>query len=282
MKPPGGDSGGRFPLESGIDGAEGTPVGWGDPMSTGCETAIRQAATVVLARDGEGGIEVFLLLRNARSAFAGDCYVFPGGALEEYDRHPGVAAICRGPTDEEASARLGVEKGGLAYWHAAMRECFEESGLLLAVDERGEFFSADGPATVARFASYRKAVYGGTLRLMDICRQEGLRLAADKLDYFSHWITPKGAPRRYDTRFFVGLAPPCQEALHDNGETVAHTWIRPEDALDRYANGEFKLMRPTIATLKTISGIPSTGDLISMVQGRGEHPCGPSRGLTPP
>lgn len=236
-------------------------------LSTGSATEIQQAATVVLTRDGSKGIEVVLLLRNASSVFAGNYYVFPGGTLHERDSYPEAAAICMHMTDEEASACLGVERGGMAYWHAAIRECFEESGLLLAVDSQGNFISADDPKSLVRFAAYRKAVYAGEIELMDICNREGLRLATDRLVYLSHRITPDGHQRRYDTRFFVGRAPLHQKVIHDGFETVAHVWIDPAEALKRHTRGEFNLMRPTVEILKILSEIRCTYELISIAQG---------------
>lgn len=237
-------------------------------MTATIGTKIRQAATVVLARDGSRGIEVFMLLRNSESAFAPGCYVFPGGALEVRDRHPGIADFCAGPSDEEASARIGVPHGGLAYWHAAIRECFEEAGLLLAVDKDGAMFSAADPETRSRFAAYRRAVYDGRRELFEICGQEGLRLAAGSIAYFSHWITPEGAPRRFDTRFFVGKISRDHEGHHDDGETVGHIWISPEEALARNSEGTFRLLRPTISTLKSIAGMRNSDELMQMVTGK--------------
>ena len=233
----------------------------------GSETInVRQAATVVLARDAAHGIEVFMLQRNPRSVFAAGCYVFPGGALDDRDINPGIASVCTGLSDEEASARIGITTGGLAYWHAAIRECFEEAGVLLAVDKQGLPFSASDTDTKERFTAYRTAVYEGKTELHDICDTEGLRLAAGAIDYFSHWITPEGGPRRFDTRFFVGTVPPDQEAHHDESETVAHLWISPEEALSRNTDGRLALMRPTIATLKTFSGIRCIEELMLMVR----------------
>ena len=101
------------------------------------EVQVRDAATVMLVRDAAdgGGMEVFMLRRNLNSDFVGGAYVFPGGAVDEADRHSDLERICTGRTDAAASEQLGIDSGGLAYWVAAVRECFEEAGVLLAVPE---------------------------------------------------------------------------------------------------------------------------------------------------
>lgn len=240
---------------------------------------LRDAATVMLVRDatdGGPGIEVFMLRRNLNSDFVGGAYVFPGGAVDPEDRHDDLEPICSGRSDRDASERLGIERGGLAYWVAAIRESFEEAGVLLAYGPSGHDEDHDGdhdgdhvvrlvdhdPETAARFAAHRKAVDHGERRLVEVCEQEGLRLAADTIYYFSHWITPEGAPRRYDTRFFVAAAPPGQVPLHDDHEVIANLWIRPEEALARHELGEFDLIFPTIRSLIAIGGFSSAADLL--------------------
>jgi len=99
--------------------------------------------------------------------------------------------------------------------------------------------------------------------LAAICRAEGLLLAVDRLRYFSHWVTPAGAPRRYDTRFFVGLVPEGQAALHDDAEVVASEWLVPSEALERHRAGELDLMFPTIKHLESFSGFSSAHELWS-------------------
>ena len=160
-----------------------------------------------------------------------------------------------GRTDASASAQLGIDQGGLAYWVAAVRECFEEAGLLLArpAGQGAAMSSASTTRSVAaRFDVHRTAVDSGARRLVDVCLEEGLELAVDTIHYFSHWITPLGAPRRYDTRFFVARAPEAQVGLHDDREVIANLWIRPADALDRHHAGEFELIFPTIRSLEVL------------------------------
>ena len=135
-----------------------------------------------------------------------------------------------------------------------MRECFEEAGILLAVDGTGEVVHLDDPATAERFSIHRQAVASGERSLADVCAAEDLRLAADGMHYVSRWITPEGAPRRFDTRFFVCAAPQRQTPLHDASETIAHEWVRPEDVLVRHREGAVDLMTPTQRSLQWLDG----------------------------
>jgi 8-oxo-dGTP pyrophosphatase MutT (NUDIX family) len=236
-------------------------------MTDAADVKLRDAATVMLVRDrpapAGGGMEVFMLRRNLNSDFVGGAYVFPGGAVDEADRHADLEAVCEGRSDDQASLMLGVDRGGLAFWVAAIRECFEEAGALLAYDESGEIISFKDPEVAERFNIHRKAVDSGQLRLLEVCEREGLRLSVDQIHYFSHWITPVGPTRRYDTRFFVTAAPPEQVPLHDDRETIANTWISPQDALDRHAKGEFEIIFPTIKNLEAIARFDRSADLLA-------------------
>lgn len=212
--------------------------------------------------DGESQLEVFMLRRNLQSDFVGGAYVFPGGAVDEADRHADLEAVCEGRSDDQASAHLGVDSGGLAFWVAAIRECFEEAGVLLAAGPDGKVVSFADEEVATRFELHRAEIDSGALRLVELCRIETLRLAVDGIHYFSHWITPVGPPRRYDTRFFVTAAPPEQVPLHDDRETIANLWVRPADALDRHRAGELDLILPTIKNLEAISRFGRSADLL--------------------
>ena len=228
---------------------------------------VRDAATVMLVRDShaDGGMEVFMLRRNLNSDFVGGAYVFPGGAVDEADRHADLEAVCRGLSDDGASVQLGISSGGLAFWVAAIRECFEEAGVLLAAhdDDPTSVLSFADPDVAERFRHHRKAVDTGERRLLDICDDERLHLVVERVHYFSHWITPVGPPRRYDTRFFVAAAPPDQEPLHDDRETIASLWVRPADALDRHKRGELEMIIPTIRNLESIAVFDRSEDLLA-------------------
>ena len=224
---------------------------------------MRPAATVMLVRDGAAAapLEVLMVRRSLESDFVSGAYVFPGGALDPSDG-AGGEAFCVGRTDEAASALLGIDRGGLAYWVAALRECFEEAGILLAYRADGTLLSLGDRGEERRFAEYRRALNAGELSLFSLCERESLTLACDRVFYFAHWITPAGAPRRYDTRFFVAPSPPEQVPVHDDAEIIASMWVRPADALARFAAKEIELVLPTLRTLRAIGQFPTSAALL--------------------
>lgn len=227
------------------------------------DVPLRDAATVVLLRDGTNGVEVFMLKRNLNSDFVGGAYVFPGGGVDDADRSDDLEAICQGLSDADASQALGVATGGLAFWVAAIRESFEEAGVLLAYNGDATVVELDDPVASERWREHRKAVDGGQRRLAEVCQAEGLHLAVDGMYFFSHWITPAGAPRRYDTYFFVAAAPQAQTPLHDDHEVIANEWVRPADALARVLNGELTMLPPTIAALQAIDGFDTVAEALA-------------------
>jgi len=212
-------------------------------------------------------LEVCMLRRHLDSDFVGGAYVFPGGKVDEEDRSPASAARCAGRTDEEASDLLGLDRGGLAYWVAALRECFEEAGVLLAYEDVPGATPVPvdlaSPTSRRRLAALRAELNGGRIGFLDLLSAEHLRLAADRVHYFSHWVTPEAAPKRYDTRFFVAALPPGQVPVHDEHETVDTVWVRPADALARAAAGEFDLIFPTMKNLEAVSRFGSSDDLLA-------------------
>jgi 8-oxo-dGTP pyrophosphatase MutT (NUDIX family) len=240
----------------------------------------------MLVRDGPHAaapMEVLMVRRNLNSDFVGGAYVFPGGAVDPADGGPEAESCCGGRTDAEASEILGLPSGGLAYWVAVLRECFEEAGVLLAHGGEGgggpvdpadrALLSLADPADAARFARHRAAVNRGERRFLDVCREEGLALAVERVHYFAHWITPEGAPRRYDTRFFVAATAPEQVPLHDEGETIAAQWIRPADALRRHRDGEIELIFPTIRNLQAIGRFGTSAELLAAAAAAGQVPA---------
>ena len=150
---------------------------------------------------------------------------------------------------------------GLAYWAAAIREAFEESGLLLARNSAGSLVTLTDAEVAARFDAQRRQLNAGELDFAALIAAEGLQLAADQLVYFAHWITPVTAPRRYDTRFFMAEAPPEQEPFHDDHETIAATWISPAVALTLHQRGEFEMRTPTVRTLETFANCNDVASL---------------------
>jgi 8-oxo-dGTP pyrophosphatase MutT (NUDIX family) len=210
----------------------------------------RPAATAMVLRDAGDGFEVLMLRRNLDSVFVPGAHVFPGGAVEAADHlaHPLAEPAV---DDAIASERLGLDAGGLAFWIAAVRETFEEAGLLFA----------DGP--VDRAEPHRGAVDRGERTLAEVCAVEGLRLRVGDLRYFGHWITPPGAPRRYTTRFFVAPVPPGQYPSHDDGEVVAHEWVRPSEALARFEADDWELILPTERSLRALAQFDSMAAVLA-------------------
>jgi glyoxylase-like metal-dependent hydrolase (beta-lactamase superfamily II)/8-oxo-dGTP pyrophosphatase MutT (NUDIX family) len=206
----------------------------------------RPAATLLLLRDGNLGPEAFLLQRTRSAAFLAGAHVFPGGALDKADRDPRVLRRVSGLSDAEASARLGVASGGLGYWVAALRECFEEAGILLAEGEDG--LPIDG-ARAAALAPYRGLLHAGKVSFHAFLDKERLTLRAGELTYFGHWITAPGRARRFDTRFFLAAAPADQVGTHDGTELIDSVWLRPQDAIDLEARGDLQLVFATKNTL---------------------------------
>jgi glyoxylase-like metal-dependent hydrolase (beta-lactamase superfamily II)/8-oxo-dGTP pyrophosphatase MutT (NUDIX family) len=207
---------------------------------------IRQAATLVVLRR-QDPLQVLLLRRSTSGddLLAGSC-VFPGGTLNATDRR--AHAHCVGLDDTAASRRLDLPAGGLDYYVAALRECFEEAGLMFAAAADGSPLSA---AHLDRLAPLRTALQRGEVDIAQICTEVGLNLTADELHYCSHWLTPPGIPKRFDTRFFVTLVPDGQVGSPDRAETVELLWLRPAEALERRT--ELSLAQPTIKTLEWLA-----------------------------
>ena len=222
----------------------------------------RPAATVMTLRNAPGGFEVLMLRRNLNSDFVGGAYVFPGGGVDEADAGPPAQRLALGLNDMVASRRLGLEVGGLAYYVACLRELFEEAGLLIACNPDGEPRHFDDEATIRRMAANRRSVNEGSLGFVAMMEREQLHLDLRGLEYAAHWVTPVGPPRRFDTRFFVALAPEGQIATHDAGETVADQWVRPLDALEAHARGELDMILPTIRNLESIAPFESSRQVL--------------------
>ena len=229
------------------------------------KSALRPAATVMLIRDIENGeFEVFMLQRTLNAAFAGGMYVFPGGRVDELDGIEELEQLCDGLDDKHASGLLQIPSGGLAYWVAAIRECFEESGVLLARNSQTKQLVAfDEPAIIQRFDEARLKIHDSLLSIIDLCLSENLSLVTDSIHYVSHWITPVGEARRFDTRFFVARAPESQEPLHDSQETIASLWVQPQDALDKLARGDLAMFPPTSENLKFLANFKTTAEVLA-------------------
>jgi glyoxylase-like metal-dependent hydrolase (beta-lactamase superfamily II)/8-oxo-dGTP pyrophosphatase MutT (NUDIX family) len=218
----------------------------------------RAAATIVIVRDGTSGLEVLLARRAERGDHNSGAWVFPGGVVDPADRE--AHACCLGLDDAAASAKLGLPQGGLDYFVAAVRECFEEAGLLFAVDHTGTLIDLSGESG-ARWGAWRGPLHRGERSMVELCREAGLTLAVDRLVYLSHWLTPPGRAKRFDTRFFIAAAPPSQVGAHDGTEMLEQLWLRPADALARRES--LKLMTPTLKTLELLAGQPNVAALLA-------------------
>jgi 8-oxo-dGTP pyrophosphatase MutT (NUDIX family) len=208
----------------------------------------RPSSTVVLVREAGEAPEVLLVRRHERSAFGG-AHAFPGGVLEDADT--GVFDHCSGVSPADADAQLGIE-GGLAYFSAAVRELFEESGVLLAAVGR----------RVIDLGAARDALNDGSLDWRAFVRENVVQLHCDALHYFSFWITPEALPRRFSTRFFLAAMPDDQEAVHCGGELTDSCWMTAKGALAACRDGSISLHFPTIRTLEALARHHSVGELL--------------------
>lgn len=223
-------------------------------------------------------IEVFLLRRNPHSAFVAGAYVFPGGALDPEDRAPEMLDLVHGCEASVADGQLGVD-GGLGFWVAAIRESFEEGGVLLARD-RATGCPVD-PRVSDRLAPERSAIASRAASFASLLASEALVLDAGRLRPFGRWITPSPAPRRYDTWFFVAPAPAGHAYAHDADETVASEWMRPTDALARARRQEIELIYPTFRSLQAVARFHDTASLFAAVDRAWQEPATALRVINP-
>jgi 8-oxo-dGTP pyrophosphatase MutT (NUDIX family) len=219
------------------------------------------AATVMLLRDSAAGPEVLLLERHSKSEFLPDAYVFPGGRVDEEDHELGARVA--GLDARGASALLPTVRPELAlgFFVAAIRETFEECGVLLA-RRRGDSKLVDA-ATAAALARHRLTVQSGEQSFRALVLAEDLVLAADLLAPHAHWITPEDSPRRFDTLFFTAETASGHETLHDGVELTDHVWLRPEQWLEQFRAGKRHMILPTWANLETLLGFGRARDALA-------------------
>jgi 8-oxo-dGTP pyrophosphatase MutT (NUDIX family) len=220
------------------------------------------AATVLLVRDNNEKIEVFMLKRASRTNFGG-AWVFPGGKLDADDGLKDIADICFGLDDQEASKKLDMQEGGIHYWIACIRECFEESGILLAYRANGGLVSDTSEEESKLINQYRNKLLKGEHIFLDMMNALNMQLATDQLAYISHWVTPEIEKKRYDTRFFIAKSP-AQEADHDGYEGVDSRWVNPEHALQEMKEGKFPIIMPTIKSLEFVANYKTTNELLEL------------------
>jgi 8-oxo-dGTP pyrophosphatase MutT (NUDIX family) len=238
--------------------------------------SVRLAATVILARPP---LEIYLARRSASSAFAPDAFVFPGGTIEAQDASDAARVRTLGlePARMQSEFRASVpaslpsdepavdHESGATLLIAALRELFEEAGVLLARTASGELVEA-GSAEWSAVESERSEVRNGTLSFADFLSRHDWYADARALALFSHWITPPSEPRRYNTHFFFAIAPPNQSALADSFETHDGIWISPAAALERQRSGNLHLVYPTIKHIERLQAFDSASDALEFAR----------------
>jgi 8-oxo-dGTP pyrophosphatase MutT (NUDIX family) len=236
------------------------------------------AATLILVRARGCVPEILLLKRSAQARFMPNAYVFPGGAVDCADAADEAYAVCRGLGDAQASERLALPANGLRFFVAAIREAFEECGLLLAYDTADRIVDLSGwdEGSLRRL---RAQVCAGRPGLAAICRLNGWRLAVDGLAYFDHWITPPDLKRRFDTRFFIARAPAQQAASLAGDEMSGLVWRGAAEALAGHLSGELLLMQATRTILGEIARFDGMDALFAFAHsGRKIVPTKPGSG----
>ena len=241
----------------------------------------RPAATIVLLRDGARGPEVLLLHRTRSAGFVPGAYVFPGGRVDRSDADENLAARLDGLDVDVAARRLGLpgdtsEAGrpgaaaadppALAYYLAALREAFEETGILVA--RRLDGTAPPAAREDARVDALRDALLEGEVSFAAVLERLGCRLDGAAVEYLAHWITPVVEPRRYDTRFFAAKVRPGVHPVVDAREMTDAIWIDPDEALRRCREGTLPMVFPTIRTLEDLSAFASVDAILEDLRGR--------------
>jgi 8-oxo-dGTP pyrophosphatase MutT (NUDIX family) len=204
-------------------------------MSEKKSGALIPAATIMLLRDGDKGLEVFMVVRHHQIDFASGALVFPGGKIDKHDSAPEVRGLCRGAD--------GLDDTLLALRVGAIREAFEESGVLLAYDNKTGKLVAG--SRLEEMESWREPLNRSEKGIAEFLTHFDLELACDMLVPFAHWITPDMMPKRFDTHFYIAVAPEDHVAAHDGGESVDSVWIDPNEAVREAEAGTRTVIFPT-------------------------------------
>ena len=217
----------------------------------------RKASTIVLVRPaGDGGFETFMTRRPQEMRFLGGFFVFPGGSVKRSDASETMLERCRGLSPDEARNRLGDElsaEDSMGHWVAAIRELYEEVGVLLCVRQDGG--DAVGPDTQERVVARRTSLLDGAVGFAELLASEGLYCDAGSPVYFYHRTTPERYAMRFDTRFFLAPLPQGQVPLNVSEEVSESLWVTPEEALGRADRGRMAVIPPTLATLRTLADL---------------------------
>jgi 8-oxo-dGTP pyrophosphatase MutT (NUDIX family) len=224
----------------------------------------RPAATVILLREGEGGMEVLLMRRTRTAGFVPGAYVFPGGRVDAADADASLLGRVDGLSPQEAERRLeliAAHPPAVAYYVAALREAFEETGILVGRTAAGLV-----PATAAEDSAVdavREELMDDRLSFAEALDRMACRLDGGGVQYIGHWITPVVEARRYDTRFFAAEVPSDARAVVDPREMTDAVWITPAAALSRQEEGTLPMVFPTIRTLEQLSLHRRPGDALA-------------------
>lgn len=227
------------------------------------------SATILLIREDHGPLEVFMVQRHHQVDFASSALVFPGGKVDPADRDPALRARCTGAEDLDDEA--------LAYRVAAVRETFEESGVLV-MRERGAEALVPAARAATIEARWRDALNAHEATIGEIAAAEDLVLALDALVLFAHWITPAFMPRRFDTHFYLVAVPRDQAAAHDGGESVDSLWIAPARALEEAEAGRLSILFPTRMQLAKLARARGVADALARARASRVVPVLPTVG----
>jgi len=210
------------------------------------------ASTVILVREGDDGLEVFMVVRHHQIDFASGALVFPGGKVDQQDRLQEMRSFCDGVD--------GIDDYSLGLRIAAIREVFEECGILLArKDGESNLLNAE---QLKPLEGYREALLKKTIDMKNFVTKENLKLACDQLHHFAHWITPEMMPKRFDTHFYLAQMSENQIGLHDGHESIDSTWITPVTALKGAKEGKYIVIFPTRMNLKKLGRIKTVTEAI--------------------
>lgn len=239
----------------------------------GGEPAVpRPAATVMLLRDRPGGVEVYTIRRAGTMAFAAAMHAFPGGTVDPRDA--GRDLRWAGPAPAAWAARLGLDDdtAARAVVCAAVRETFEETGVLLAGPDLD---SVVGDVSGAEWETARQALVTREYGFADFLTDRALVLRSDLLAAWGRWVTPECEPRRYDTYFFVAAMPEAQRTREVGGEADQVAWVRPGDAVARHSAGAMPMLPPTVVTLRSLAGYVDSAAVVAAAGGRDLSPVLP-------
>lgn len=233
------------------------PPGFAERLDAAPEDAAdpKPAATAVLVRDGDLTPELLLLKRHRSSGFVPGAWVFPGGRVDDADADPALIEML-------GAVPRGADAG---YWLAAVREVFEETGVLLA--RTGDDAVCADASVDSSLAQWRERLLSGKATLLDVLRAGNLLPDISRMVYCSHWITPVAEPKRYDTRFFLAELPAGCAATIDEREMSGVVWLTADEALAQFQRGELPMVFPTVKTIQLLQRFSSVTEMLSAFRG---------------